>query len=172
MTRPVLALDLATRTGWALRDASGRVTSGVQEFALRRGESPGMRWIRFRAWLVEVLSLGGLSHQTSPRTPVLAYEQSLAVHRGGHAAALAHGLTAIVQEEAAARGVEVTSIAPSALKKHATGRGNAKKPEVLSAARARWGRGEDLADDNEADALCILAWVLEEIGEGEAEAHG
>ena len=44
----ILALDLATLTGWA--SSVGR-TSGVQVFDVRRGESPGMRFLRCRAWL-------------------------------------------------------------------------------------------------------------------------
>ena len=58
---PVLALDLATATGWALWDGHGVLTHGVQAFPLRRGESPGMRWLRFRRWLRELLILGGVA---------------------------------------------------------------------------------------------------------------
>ncbi len=54
---PVLALDMATKTGWALRDRAGRFSSGVQEFSLKRGESKGMRFLRFRKWLNDVLKL-------------------------------------------------------------------------------------------------------------------
>ena len=35
----ILALDMATSTGWALLDRNGNVTSGVQRFDLARGES-------------------------------------------------------------------------------------------------------------------------------------
>jgi Holliday junction resolvasome RuvABC endonuclease subunit len=44
------------------------------------------------------------------------------------------------------------------IKKHATGKGNAGKEEVVAAMR---GRGHAPADDNEADALAILHWVVE-----------
>lgn len=56
----ILALDLGTRTGYAIRE-NGRVESGVQVFDVKRGESPGMRYRRFTVWLTDMLttSLGG-----------------------------------------------------------------------------------------------------------------
>jgi Holliday junction resolvasome RuvABC endonuclease subunit len=42
------------------------------------------------------------------------------------------------------------------IKRHATGKGNAGKGEVLAAMRQR---GHAPADDNEADALAILYWA-------------
>lgn len=156
---PLLALDLATATGWALRDVQGNLTSGTQRFDLRRGDSPGMRWIRFRAWLRDMLKLGGLR-----RGDVLAYEQPLAAHRGGLAAALAHGLAAIVQEVAAEEGVELASVPVATLKKASVGRGNAKKPEMIAGAKRRW-PDQVIEDDNQADALWVLAWAQAEMGE-------
>lgn len=155
----MLALDLATATGWALLDAQGAVTSGVQAFPMRRGESPGMRWLRFGAWVREIVRLGGLA-----AGDVIAYEQPLSAHRGGAAAQVAHGLATKVQEVAADLGLELSCVGPAALKKHATGRGNAKKPQMIDAARARW-PGQAIEDDNQADALLVLAWALEDVGE-------
>lgn len=154
MSTPILALDLAVATGWALRDEQGRLTSGVQSFPLRRGESPGMRFLRFRKWYREMLELG---------TPlVVAFEAPLAGGRG-FAMGVARELVAFVLEGAAEYGIETTSIYPSTLKKHATGKGNSKKAAMIVAARARW--GVDVTDDNEADALLVLAWAIEELGE-------
>ena len=57
----ILSLDMATTTGWA-SNIHGR-RSGVIEFALKRGESPGMRFLRCRAWLNVMLQLlGGQMH--------------------------------------------------------------------------------------------------------------
>ena len=165
---PVLALDLATSTGWALRDTSGQVTSGVQTFDLRRGESAGMRFLRFRAWLREIMALAG-------GNGVVAFEQ--AHHRGGHATSLAVGLVTVVLEEAAAQGWETTSVHTATLKKHATGKGNASKGEMIGAAVRRWHSvrpfrlqfttTSECCDEDEADALCVLAWALEQIGEAQ-----
>lgn len=44
------------------------------------------------------------------------------------------------------------------IKKHATGKGNASKDEVIAAVRAR---GHEPGCDNEADALALLYLVLD-----------
>jgi hypothetical protein len=51
----ILALDAATKTGWATNVHARR--SGITEFALKRGESSGMRFLRCRAWLNEMWRL-------------------------------------------------------------------------------------------------------------------
>ena len=56
-----------------------------------------------------------------------------------------------------ARGVEVVEIAPSALKKLATGKGNATKPDMRMALYQR--AGIDERDDNRVDA-----WWLRQVG--------
>lgn len=169
---PILALDLATSTGWAARDRAGVVTSGVQVFELRRGESNGMRFLRFRRWLREVFELNRMgiwsrhddAHAPLEHRGVIAFEQ--AHHRGGHATSLAVGLVTVVLEEAAAQGVETSSVHTATLKKHATGSGRAGKPDMQAAALKRWGKpaGGELQED-QADALCVLGWALDEIGE-------
>jgi hypothetical protein len=50
----VLALDLGTTTGWALRSHDGGITSGTMTFKPTRFEGGGMRFLRFRGWLAEV----------------------------------------------------------------------------------------------------------------------
>ena len=44
------------------------------------------------------------------------------------------------------------------IKKHATGKGNAGKSEMIVAAKVR---GHNPVDDNEADALALLHWAIE-----------
>lgn len=157
---PILALDLATATGWAARDAGGRVTSGVQRFDLGRGESPGMRFLRFRRWVRELLELTGAK--------VVAFEQPIAGARGFRMG-IAIELSGVLSAEAAELGVETTTVAPATLKKHATGKGNAKKAEMILAALTRWPDhfdGRPAPEQDEADALCVLAWAIEQVGEG------
>jgi len=81
----ILALDMATKTGWA---TNINKTSGVQTFDVRRGESPGMRFLRCRGWLNEMAQLLG-------SIDLIAYEQ--AHHRGGAATACCVGLVSTVQ---------------------------------------------------------------------------
>lgn len=155
----VLALDMATKTGWALRDAQGLLTSGVVDLSLRRGESTGMRLLRFRRWLREVLAVDDDAHQVE----LVAYEATIVHARRPGSAAVAHNLEGVLLAELEALELDYTCATPSAIKKHATGKGNAGKPAMIAAARKRW--GVEPSDDNEADALCVLAWALEEVGE-------
>lgn len=137
----ILALDLATKTGWAVSDGP----SGVETFAVRRGESPGMRFVRFRAWCGKVCETW--------RPGLVVYEQ--AHHRGGAPTEVAIGLVTSVQEICAERGIEHTSIHTSKIKQHATGKGNANKEAMVTAAEARW-PSLTIIDDNHADALWLL----------------
>lgn len=147
----ILALDLATKTGWAAWEGS-LVASGVQSFPSSRGDSLGMRLLRFRGWLRRVCDEFGAD--------VIAHELSIV---GPRANKLAIDMEALIRTECAARGIENVGVAVGTLKKHATGNGGAGKPAMVAAAAKRW--GVEVQDDNHADALCVLAWAMDEIGE-------
>jgi len=146
----ILALDLATKTGWAT-NAHGK-RSGTVEFPVKRGESPGMRFLRCRAWLCETLKLLG------GEIDIIVYEQ--AHHRGGAATSVAIGLITEVQAFAAEHGIELMNAHASTLKKFATGNGRASKTDMISAAKAK---GWNPEDDNEADAAMLLEYALSEL---------
>lgn len=159
---PILALDLSTKTGWGLRDRSGQIHSGVQEFELKRGESTGMRFLRFRKWINDVFKLGEFGKQFSEDTPGLViYEQ--AHHRGGFATELALGLVTHTQSEAARFGLEYMPVHTATLKKWATGSGKAGKPEMIKKAE-ELAAGVKLIDDNHADALLLLHYGIDQVG--------
>lgn len=160
----ILALDLAQKTGWAYLDANERVESGVQVFDLKRGDSPGMRFLRFNKWLEEI----------AEKAELIVYEQTISGafnptkkgkrFTGAATREFLDGLATRVQEycarrEVCGRPVNHTVVYPSTLKKFAVGRGNAKKDELVAAARQRWGT---VLDDNEADARWILEWARKE----------
>ena len=54
MTTTILALDLGTTTGWALRGSDGHITSGSESFRPQRFEGGGMRYLRFGRWISEI----------------------------------------------------------------------------------------------------------------------
>jgi hypothetical protein len=54
----ILALDCATKTGWALIKEGRVYESGVQDFSKKRGESNGAMFLRFQSWLRSVWSMG------------------------------------------------------------------------------------------------------------------
>lgn len=151
-TDRILALDFGTRTGWAAL-SGGHVESGVQTFDPARGESPGMRFIRFRRWLEEILTL--------IRPGLCVYEA--AHHRGGHATELLVGMATRLQEACAERGIEYAAIHSATLKKASCGSGRADKSAMMAEARRRF-PGREIADDNEADALMLLCYAREKYG--------
>ncbi|MBX6330130.1 MAG: hypothetical protein IRY89_16365, partial [Pseudolabrys sp.] len=55
----LLALDLGSTTGWALRLASGAVVSGSVSFRGSRFDGGGMRFLRFRGFLDGLLADAG-----------------------------------------------------------------------------------------------------------------
>ena len=149
----VLALDLGTTTGWALRGQDGGITSGTMTFKPTRFEGGGMRFLRFRGWLAEIAGLsGGLAR--------IVFEEVRA--RAGTDAAHIYGgflgmLSAWCEEhELPYEGVPVGTI-----KRFATGKGNADKAKMVAAIEAR---GFAPADDNEADAIALLLWATESTG--------
>jgi len=58
-TEAVLAIDLGTTTGWALRSRDDHITSGTISFRPSRFEGGGMRYLRFARWLAELDTLSG-----------------------------------------------------------------------------------------------------------------
>ncbi|WP_437176764.1 hypothetical protein [Pseudoponticoccus marisrubri] len=58
-TPVLLALDLGTTTGWALRAADGLITSGTVSFRPSRYDGGGMRYVRCRAWLERLAADAG-----------------------------------------------------------------------------------------------------------------
>jgi len=48
--RTILALDLGTTTGWAIRGFDGLITSGTVSFKPGRYDGGGMRYLRFTNW--------------------------------------------------------------------------------------------------------------------------
>ena len=146
----VLALDLGQHTGWALAYPRSPITSGTATFKAGRFEGGGMPLLRFAAWL------GELHLKAGPLTAVVFEE--VRAHRGTAAAhtygAFLGQLTAWCEHHH----VPYQGVPVGTIKKHAAGRGNAGKDEVIAAMRAK---GFNPADDNEADALALLQWALE-----------
>ncbi len=132
----LLALDIANKTGFKTRDASG-----VWDLTPRRGETGGMSVVRFRARLEEVVVLSKIG--------IVAVEQPSGRHKASLVSmAKKHG---VLEEYCNTHGVEVVVYTPSEIKRFATGAGNCNKAAMVSACKERW--GIDPADDNEADAV-------------------
>ena len=153
LRRTILALDLGTTTGWALRAADSLITSGTASFKPGRYDGGGMRYLRFTNWLSEIDRLSG---------PIAAiWFEEVRRHAGTDAAHVYGGLMATLTAWAELRGVPYAGTPVGTIKRHATGKGNANKDAMLAAASAR---GFSPADDNEADAIALLLWAIETNG--------
>ena len=151
--RTILALDLGTTTGWALRGFGGLITTSTASFKPGRYDGGGMRYLRFTNWLTEIDRLSG---------PIEAiYFEEVRRHTGTDAAHVFGGLMASLTSWAELRGIPYQGVPVGTIKKHATGKGNAPKRAMIDAAHKR---GFSPADDNEADAIAILLWAIETNG--------
>jgi len=114
-----------------------------------------MTFLRFDRWLNDLLHNAG-SIQLVAFEEVRAHAGTLAAQvYGGF---LAHLTTWRERNAVPYRGVPVATI-----KRHVTGKGNAPKEAVTAAVRAR---GHNPCDDNEADAIALLLWAIENWGDG------
>lgn len=135
----ILALDQASETGWCCGDE----THGVWNFKTLRDESSGMKMIRFKNKLREVISAEGIE--------MIVYERVA----GQHASSLIHAakMVAVVEMMCEELGIEYTAFSAKEIKSFATGNGNANKQKMVKAAQEQYGYlGEN---DNEADAILI-----------------
>lgn len=147
----ILSLDLATRTGWATNIPEGHITSGVDTFDVKRGESPGTRYLRFVQWLREKIEI---------IDPIIVYYEK-AHHRGGAATEVAAGFATHLQSTLAELRVNHAAVHTGTLKKHATGKGNANKEDMIVACQKAFHITP--IDDNEADAIWLLDYGLKEL---------
>ncbi|CAA7618950.1 conserved hypothetical protein [Candidatus Terasakiella magnetica] len=149
----VLALDLGTTTGWAMRLADETIVSGTMEFRPSRFEGGGMRYLRFRSWLDHLL--GGAKSISA------VYFEEVRRHAGTDAAHIFGGFLAHLTAWCELKHIPYQGVPVGTIKRHATGKGNASKEAVIAAMRAR---GFTPEDDNEADALAILSWAIDTVG--------
>ena len=149
----ILALDTALKTGWATR-IDGHIESGVQDFTKRRGESNGLMFMRFNAWLEEMTQFRHIKYD------LIVFER--AHHRGGYATEIGVGLTTRVQEFAERIHAEYMAVHTATLKKFITGSGKASKDDMMLWFWKITGRKPQ--SDDEADALGLLYFACREVG--------
>jgi Holliday junction resolvasome RuvABC endonuclease subunit len=135
----ILALDVATKCGWATKTASG-----TWDFTLKRDESSGMRIIRFKSKLNEIVKLEQIN--------LVVFERTAGQHQASVIVqAELHGVLKLFCEE---NEIPYKAYSASEIKKFATGKGNCNKNLMIGMAKIKLGyKGKD---DNEADALWIF----------------
>lgn len=160
MIRPVLALDLATRTGWALVGAEGRLVHGANTLPHKIGDKADAA-TRLRS--AEDFLQDHLRHVAGGRGD-LVYETPVLGGTYGNSVRVACHLEATLLAMARAFCVPDSCLygyAPKEVKKWLTGNGNANKADMVAAVEERWGLG--ITDDNEADSVALLQLHLERV---------
>jgi len=139
----LLALDLGTKTGFAVSTRAG-VVSGVRDFKPSRFASSAMRFVHFKAFLQELHDVEPIDHVVYEE--VRRHVAVDAAHAYG--GFQSHLLVWCEERQIPAEGYPVGTI-----KRFWTGKGNADKAAMIAEALRR---GHRVADDNEADALAML----------------
>lgn len=150
-----IGIDPATKCGYAVLDEDGRARfSGTWKLERRAGDGAGMYYVRFSVLFTELLD----SFEDDAQI-VVAYEQQ--ANRFAGSAAIGLGIIAQLQFLCEKRGIPYTGAMYAVIKKHATGRGNASKTDMMDAAGRNW-KTIPIIDDNHADAL----WIADALREG------
>lgn len=149
----ILALDLGTTTGWAMRDGAGLITSGTVSFRPSRYDGGGIRYLRFRSWLDGIAAHAG-------QLGAVHFEE-VRRHVGTDAAHVFGGLLATLSAWCEQCGIAYQGVPVGTIKRFIAGKGNADKQAMIAAIR---NRGFEPTDDNEADAIAILLWAIETEG--------
>jgi len=154
----VLALDLGTDMGWALREGKSTF-SGVNTFKPGRHEGAGMQFVRFRRWLDEIAIRDEMKTRSKPGTGLTAiYYEEVRRHKGTDAAQTYGGFWSHLVAWCQENSVPFLGVPVQTIKKFATGKGNADKQAVIDAVSERWHVTDS---DDEADAIALLYYALE-----------
>jgi len=147
--KTILALDVGTTTGWAGM-LEGEIYSGKAKLKTSK-ETKATRYLGFEELLKALDKLTKCSVDT-------VYYEHVRAHSGVDAAHVYGGFEAILTMYFAIAKVKLEPVPVGTIKKHATGKGNASKQEMIEAMKAK---GHNPSDDNEADALALLHYAID-----------
>ena len=142
----ILALDIATTTGWKTETASG-----VWKLRQKKDDSTGMKLVRLKSYLKELIELEHIE--------LVAYERPAGMFKSSIISeSELIGVVLLLCEELS---LQCTAYSPTEIKKFATGKGNAKKIDMIAKAVEL---GYNPADDNEADAIHLYLLAKQDLG--------
>lgn len=158
----ILALDLGTKTGWAVNyglynvNKSSLFLSGVKDFSTKRFEGGGMRYLKFREWLDiflknDLLSTKIISHPIEQ----VCFEEVLG-HTGTAPAHVYGGFLATLMSWCEENKIPYEGVPVKTIKKFITGNGNSNKDAVIEAVIKK---GFEVDNHDEADAISLLLYV-------------
>lgn len=141
----ILALDIATNTGWKTK-----TSSGVWNLKPNRGESEGMRVVRFKSKVREMIEMENID--------LVSYERPAGAHKSS--IMVASEMIGVLKDLCIELGVNLACYSASEIKRNATGKGNSNKEEMIKACVKL---GFNPKDDNEADAIHLYNLTLKDI---------
>ena len=182
----ILALDPATLTGWAMSEAKEYSVEKFAESGPRKGDGLRTKAGGFATVDADTVYYGTCDVSPRPKRKgcegepkearlchffdfvdaaivwfapqLVVMEEAAAFMRGKAAVEIAHQLRGIVELRCYQQEIKVVTMTPQDLKRAALGKGSGEKEEMIAAAAQKYGyKG---ADDNEADALHLLAWAM------------
>ena len=142
----ILALDVATKTGWCNNDADG-----VWDFSIKRDESSGVRLLRFKAKLKELFNLS--------KPDLVVFERTSGMHK--NSIIVQSELHGVLKSFCEDEKVDYKAYSAGEIKKYATGKGNASKEMMIKACIDEL----DIqpVDDNHADAIWLWQLAMEDM---------
>jgi len=143
----ILAIDLGNEFGWAINQ-SAAIDSGWNRLTNKPGLDPGKKFKLFDYWL---------NYETSESIEVVYFED-VKRHVSLCNARAYCGFLAILQSWCYKKEIECVGVGVGTIKKFWTGNGRADKEMMIKEANIR---GFDTDNDNEADALALLHYVIE-----------
>lgn len=146
----VLALDMATKCGWAYRADDGSVVSGMEDFSA--GCPKGGDTIRHPYLLLAARTLLTRLALASGADVIMIESGFM---RGQPATFLLQRLIGTAMAVAQEHNAAVLSVGPDTWRKVIHGPGKLDTDAAKALATARTG----IADDNEAEAVCILEYT-------------
>lgn len=144
----ILGIDQASNCGWCCGDN----LYGVWDLNTRKDESAGMKMIRFKGKLREVIQ--------AEQVTLVVYERIAGMHKNSiiHAAKM----VAIIETLCEELGVQYAAFSAAEIKQFATGKGNCPKQAMIDSAKLKYGYTG--TNDNEADAIFIYQLAKQRYG--------
>lgn len=137
----ILALDLATFTGWATL-IDGKIKFGSEKFVDPNWDGHGARYLKYEKWL----------NSFDTKFDLIAYETVMA-HSAVYASHVYGAYLSEVMKLGERTKTPYVGFGVKAIKKFWAGNGNASKKDMMNKS---WDLGFNVKDDNQADALGIL----------------
>lgn len=143
--KKILALDIATKTGWKTE-----TSSGVWDLKPNRGESEGMRVVRFKSKVKELIQLEEIN--------IISYERPGG--RNKYSIITASEMIGVLKDLSIEMNVDIACYSSKEIKRFATGNGNCNKEAMIKAAKEL---GYHPKDDNEADAIHLYLLTIKDL---------